>query len=291
VVRSDPTRLRQILANLVSNAVKFTERGGVSITVHIADGQTNRAALSDEPLFVEINVRDTGIGMTSDVLSKLFQAFTQADTSTTRRYGGTGLGLTIARRLVEAMGGALAVESVSGKGSTFAARLPFVPVHTAQRAPRRAPATRYEFKNARVLLVEDNEVNQQVANRVLTMFGITPQLVANGEDAITAVCAAQFDLVLMDCQMPVMDGYAATEAIRAWEKTTARERVPIIAMTANAMAGDRERCIAAGMDDYLTKPFKRDALGAMLAQWLSPPEAQRLAQGSVRVQRQTPRAI
>jgi two-component system, sensor histidine kinase len=270
VVRGDPTRLRQILANLVANAVKFTERGEVSILVDVAAEQASRAAESDEPIAVEIQVRDTGIGMTPEVLSKLFQAFTQADTSTTRRYGGTGLGLTIARRLAEAMGGTLAVTSEPGKGSTFTARLPFVPVRAAQRAPRRAPATRYEFKAARVLLVEDNEVNQQVARRVLTMFGISPELAANGQEAITAICAAQFDLVLMDCQMPVMDGYAATEAIRTWEKTTGRERVPIIAMTANAMAGDRERCIAAGMDDYLTKPFKRDALGAMLAQWLTP---------------------
>jgi signal transduction histidine kinase/ActR/RegA family two-component response regulator len=272
VVRSDPTRLRQILGNLVSNAVKFTERGEVSILVHVAAGQSARAAESDEPISVEIEVRDSGIGMTPEVLAKLFQAFTQADTSTTRRYGGTGLGLTIARRLAEAMGGTLAVTSVPGKGSTFTARLPVVPVRAAQRAARHAPARRYEFTGARVLLVEDNEVNQQVASRVLTMFGIAPEIAANGQEAITAVCAAQFDLVLMDCQMPVMDGYAATEAIRAWEKTTGRERVPIIAMTANAMSGDREICIAAGMDDYLTKPFKRDALGALLAQWLTPLE-------------------
>jgi len=160
VVRSDPTRLRQILANLVSNAVKFTERGEVLIGVHVAAGQASRRAESDEPVMIEIQVRDTGIGMTPEALSKLFQAFTQADASTTRRYGGTGLGLTIARRLVEAMGGALAVDSAAGKGSTFTALLPFVPVRAAQRAPRRAPATRYEFKGARVLLVEDNEVIQ-----------------------------------------------------------------------------------------------------------------------------------
>jgi CheY-like chemotaxis protein len=238
----------------------------------VAAGQAFHTAEGEAPITIEIQVRDTGIGMSSEVLSKLFQAFTQADTSTTRRYGGTGLGLTIARRLVEAMGGALEVESVAGKGSTFTARLPFVPVRAAQRAPKRAGPTQYEFRGARVLLVEDNEVNQQVAQRVLNMFGIRPELVSNGQDAITAVCAAHFDLVLMDCQMPVMDGYVATEAIRAWEKTTGRERVPIIAMTANAMAGDRERCIAAGMDDYLTKPFKRDALGAMLARWLAPLE-------------------
>jgi signal transduction histidine kinase/DNA-binding response OmpR family regulator len=409
VVRGDPTRLRQVLANLTSNAVKFTSQGEVFIGLRArqpeAPTESGRALTH-----IEIEVRDTGIGMSPEVLRSLFQAFTQADSSTTRRFGGTGLGLTIAKRLVEAMHGTLTVRSEPGKGSTFVLDVPLLAVSPADvrgrrdlhgmralvvddnatnrailehylstagiqftsapsasagreaahaaaakgecfdvavldyqmpdvdglglvadlrkdartaalpcvvlsslgdrsgvdntdgvaawlgkpvrqsallrvlgsvagraadrdssaavaRVPAPTPARR-EFRDARVLLAEDNEVNQQVARRVLASFGITTRIAVNGEDAVEQVRSGHFDLVLMDCQMPVMDGYAATEAIREWEQVEGRARTPIIAVTANAMSGDREKCLAAGMDDYLSKPFKRDALGVVLGRWL-----------------------
>jgi signal transduction histidine kinase/DNA-binding response OmpR family regulator/HPt (histidine-containing phosphotransfer) domain-containing protein len=391
----DPTRLRQIMVNLVGNAVKFTERGEVFLGVQC------RAEATHEGTLIQIIVSDTGIGMAIEAQEKLFQAFTQADGSTTRRYGGTGLGLAITKRLVDSMGGSIRVKSAPGKGTAFSLFIP-MKVHSreppaqcadlsalkalvvddnptnrcvlehylaaegaryesaasaragleALRAAARAGArfdivlldyqmpemdgiaflrelradaaiadtncvvlsslgdripeshslgvttwlskpvrkkqlqdilvhglaplatrtsdsltsllpTR-EFAIARVLLTEDNEVNQKVALRVLKTFGVEAQLAKNGSQALARLREEHFDLVFMDCQMPVMDGYEATAAIREFS------RVPIIAMTAHALAGDRDRCIAAGMDDYMTKPIKREILAAMLARWLPP---------------------
>jgi signal transduction histidine kinase/DNA-binding response OmpR family regulator/HPt (histidine-containing phosphotransfer) domain-containing protein len=390
LVRGDPTRLRQVLSNLMGNAVKFTEAGEVAIEAKAVGAGT-----------LQITVQDSGIGMAPEALARIFEAFTQGDSSTTRRYGGTGLGLAITRRLVEAMDGEITVSSVVGSGSTFLVTLPLVPssATSAKRLPdlrglralimdrsatnRRVlqtylaaagmrysvaespeeaidlaaaddinvlileaglpengsarlietlrlmpglatlsslligsagetpPAARNDgvewlmrpvrevelletvaaltdrgrpaspamvsailrtqsYAAARVLLVEDNRVNQDVAVRLMESFGIHPTLCVNGEDAVTALASTRFDLVLMDCQMPVMDGFQATRAIREREATSKGLRTPIVALTANAMPGDRERCLAAGMDDYLTKPFKRETLGAMLARWLTP---------------------
>jgi len=401
VLGGDPTRLRQVIANLLGNAVKFTHSGEVLLGV-----QCRSPATAEGVVTIQIVVQDTGIGMKPEATASLFEAFTQADSSTTRQYGGTGLGLAITRKLVDAMGGTIKVKSELGKGSIFSV---FVPLELRSRQPlsramslkglralvvddnatnrcilthyldhgeasweiaecandgldvarnaaaagkpfdvvlldyhmpgsdgmqflkalRADPAiarthclvlsslgdrvpeadllgvtawltkpvrkaqlydvlatlsgrskgtqpalsadVAYEprFENARVLLVEDNRVNQLVAERMLKAFGIEATLVADGGQALAAVQQQPFDLVLMDCQMPVMDGYDATRAIRAWEATApGPRRTSIVAMTAHAMQGDREKCLAAGMDDYLSKPIKREALGAALQRWL-----------------------
>jgi signal transduction histidine kinase/CheY-like chemotaxis protein/HPt (histidine-containing phosphotransfer) domain-containing protein len=400
LVKGDPVRLRQVIANLLGNAVKFTGHGEVELSL--------RAAYATETVScVEIAIRDTGIGMSAEVIAGLFQSFTQADSSTTRKFGGTGLGLAITKRLVEAMHGTLEVTSTPGQGSQFTVRIPlqiarqtqtilradlsavrvlvvddnttnrlvlerymrmmriesvsaesamqglqcvrdavrmgkpfdmvlldyhmpqmdgiaFIkalraereiaatkclvlssigdrqsgsealdiaawlskPVRKAQlysavamvagisagwkAAPVRSERIRPKAfrSDARVLLVEDNKVNQQVASRLLASFGLHADICENCEDAIERSRVEQYDLVLMDCQMPVMDGYQATRAIRERESQVDRDRLPIIAMTANAMAGDRERCLQAGMDDYIAKPIKRDALATVLEKWL-----------------------
>jgi CheY-like chemotaxis protein/anti-sigma regulatory factor (Ser/Thr protein kinase) len=408
LVRTDPTRLRQVLANLVGNAVKFTERGEVSLTLRTLEAQGAQAR-------IQVEVRDTGIGMTADAISRLFQSFTQADTSTTRRFGGTGLGLAITKRLIDAMGGEIAVTSAPGSGSTFTITLPLTvtawtaptkrsdlsglhilvvddnatnrlvlghhldewkvrrqsaasaleglqlaraaaaggspfdmilldyhmpqtdgveflralradpliagapclmlsslgdrpaavedlgvaawlnkPVRQSQlysaiamvsglssgwtRMHRPTPLVAVQAPKAvrfpgRVLLVEDNLVNQQVAMKLLATFGVTPHIAANGLEGVERVQSEHFDLVFMDCQMPVMDGYQAARDIRRWERETGRPRTPIVAMTANAMQGDRERCLEAGMDDYVSKPVKRQTLEAALVRWLTPAAA------------------
>jgi signal transduction histidine kinase/CheY-like chemotaxis protein len=396
IICGDPTRLRQILSNLIGNAVKFTESGDVSIEVKEAGPRTQGAVRK-----LEIAVQDSGIGMAPEALTRIFESFTQADSSTTRRYGGTGLGLAITRRLIEAMGGDIAVTSTVGIGSTFTVTLPLVasqtvtPARTSDLRGLRAlildrsatnrrvlqtylgaagvrhsvaesaeeaidlvaaekidvlvlesglpeegsgrlidtlrlmpglatlscvligaageapPTVRRDgvewlmrpvrelelldaiasltdrgraaseamvsavlraqsYPGSRVLLVEDNRVNQDVAMKLMETFGIRPTLCVNGLEAVTALASSRFDLVLMDCQMPVMDGFEATRAIREREARAKGMRTPIVALTANAMPGDRERCLAAGMDDYLAKPFKRESLGATLARWLAP---------------------
>jgi signal transduction histidine kinase/CheY-like chemotaxis protein/HPt (histidine-containing phosphotransfer) domain-containing protein len=404
LVRGDPVRLRQVLANLMGNAIKFTEHGEVSLII-----RAERAREANTT--IEIVIRDTGIGMAPQSVARLFQSFTQADTSTTRKFGGTGLGLAITKKLIDAMRGTIEVTSEPGKGSTFTVKLPMsvgstvatvrradlsglnlliiddhatnrvVIEHYLQslrvrnasassareglrllraakeagkpfdmvlldyqmpemdglaflRALRSDPAIEQTkclvlssmgdrqsgvdeldisawlnkpvrqaqlysavamvagvsagwsakgvpvdlsqvarqpsaYTDARVLLVEDNVVNQQVALRMLSTCGISAHIAVNGLEALNRIQSEHFDLVFMDCQMPVMDGYQATRKIRDWERTTGVPRLPIIAMTANAMQGDRERCIDAGMDDYISKPIKRDALNAALARWAS----------------------
>ncbi len=406
IVRGDSTRLRQVLTNLVSNAIKFTERGEVFVGVELAGLEP--LADGRNAAKIRVEVRDSGIGMSQDVLARLFQAFTQADSSTTRRYGGTGLGLTIARRLIEAMDGQLSVKSEPGVGTTFTVTLtlPCAPVGTPRsniaglaglralivddnrtnrfvlenylasagvehasaasaregleavsaargrgtsfdvilldyqmpemdgldfiaslpdqagaasipcvmlsslgdradlphsrgvsawlgKPVRRAALLRVlaglvgqstaqsntgvrkiaRFAGVSVLLAEDNVVNQKVALHALKGLGIEPHVVMNGREALEAVQQRHFDAVLMDCHMPVMDGYAATMAIRLWERARGNRRIPIIAMTANALDEDRERCLQAGMDEHIAKPFKREELAAALAKWLATSEA------------------
>ncbi len=394
-VTGDVTRVRQVLVNLVGNAVKFTENGDITVRVQLASREPGH-------LLLRFDVKDTGIGVAPDIMPLLFEPFVQADSSTTRRFGGTGLGLTISKRLAEQMGGAIGVESRTGQGSNFwftvrlavaeastaplplrgmralvladhvptrealAARLvrlgataealsaevmphadrgrydavivedgtraaaalsglsadggratPILFRHAAiapeatdmwrdslgssfeiltgiksahiaravapalsllpdaalDPAKPQGNASGSHFVTARILVVEDNRTNQKVAQKMLEGLGYTADLQANGQLGVDAHAAAPYDLILMDCQMPVMDGYEASRAIRAL-KTEART-VPIIALTANALEGDRERCLAAGMDDYLTKPLKRERLRTALEQWL--PMAQREA--------------
>ncbi|MBU2538942.1 MAG: response regulator, partial [Proteobacteria bacterium] len=256
----DPTRMRQVLTNFMTNAVKFTEQGEVRVRVVCLSSFASRVVL-------RLEVCDTGIGISPEKQKDLFQSFTQADGSTTRKYGGTGLGLAIVRQLVLMMGGKIGVESEPGKGSTFWCELDF-PVATAQVEEKKEKATQVVGALAGcVLLVEDNKVNQMVANKMLTAMGLTVDIAENGEKALAALAEKQYDLVLMDCQMPVLDGYQATKAFRSRE-IQGEKRLPIIAMTANALEGDRQKCLDAGMDDYLAKPVKKELLRALLEKWL-----------------------
>ena len=263
VLRGDPGRLRQVLINLVGNAVKFTTEGEVTVTASpVGDGE-----FADRPGLV-LEVSDTGIGMDADALGRIFHAFGQADASTTRVYGGTGLGLAISRRLVEAMGGTLSVRSAPGEGSTFRVAVPVTngtgpEPAPAESDPRRAldPAP---GNRGRVLLVEDNDINQMVATGFLSALGFTVQTAADGVEALELAARHSFQVILMDCQMPNMDGYTATRHLRQRPGTA---RTPIIAMTANAFKEDRDRCIAAGMDDYLAKPIRAHDLEATILRW------------------------
>jgi signal transduction histidine kinase/CheY-like chemotaxis protein len=280
-ITADPVRVRQILLNLASNAVKFTERGRVRIEVTRPDAA-----------HVRIAVVDSGIGIAPDQIDRLFRRFTQADSSTTRRYGGTGLGLAISKSLVQLMGGEIGASSEPGKGSTFWFVLPMLgsPVAAAETKERAggdktssgaasrpaAPASR--AGDGRLLLVEDNGVNQMVALRMLARLGYQVDLAHHGREALERLARETYDLVLMDCQMPEMDGFEATRIIRDPGSAVLDHGIPIVAMTANAFEEDRERCLAAGMDDFLAKPVDRNALEAMLARWLprsaaSPAEA------------------
>ena len=249
-VVGDPVRLGQILLNLTGNAVKFTERGGVTVEVSVLASTAREVA-------IEFAVRDTGIGIPLNKQQTIFEAFSQADGSTTRRFGGTGLGLSISARLVTLMGGKLQVESQEGKGSCFRFIAHMQVANRRIPAPATAPpALPPHFPHElRVLLVEDNAVNQKVAVHILQKHGHRVTVAGNGREAMEALLRDRFDVVLMDVQMPEMNGLEATAAIRRTERGT-HHHVPIIAMTAHAMKGDREQCLEAGMDAYLTKPIR-----------------------------------
>jgi PAS domain S-box-containing protein len=259
-VRGDVTRLRQILVNLLSNAVKFTERGEVRLSLGAETASAGAVTL-------RFSVRDTGIGIAPEALDRLFQSFTQADASTTRRYGGTGLGLAISKRLAERMGGTMSVTSTPGVGSTFQFTVQVEPVSDVARdrtvnapAPP-SPAAPIEAQPERVLLAEDNSVNQKVARQMLERLGYRAHLVANGHEVLAAAAQTDFDVILMDVDMPDLDGLEATRRLRAMP----RGDLPwIIALTANALPGDREACLTAGMNDYLAKPMKLPELAAAL---------------------------
>ncbi len=261
-VSGDPVRVRQVLLNLVANAVKFTAQGEVSL-------RCEPLARGDGHTWLRFVVSDTGIGIDPDLQARIFQPFTQADASTTRRFGGTGLGLAICKALTDLMGGTITVSSNAGEGSTFTVELPFAAVrHGAGAAPVRPEAQpRMAGTRARVLVVEDNPVNSYVAAQMLRRLGCEVVLAENGRQAVDACREERFDLVLMDCEMPVMDGFAATRTIRQQERPP--RYTPIVAMTAGALAGDRERCLAAGMDDYLAKPARIEDVERALGCWLS----------------------
>jgi CheY-like chemotaxis protein len=255
----DAVRLKQILANILSNAVKFTERGSVRLEIGVDRRDGDRVTL-------HVAVSDTGIGIAADKRAVIFEPFQQADGSMTRRFGGTGLGLAIASNLVRLMGGEIWIDSEPGAGSTFHVTLP-VTVAAQAPAPEAASAAQPAAapRLAHILIAEDNVVNQRVAAGLLTKRGHQVTIVSNGREALAALQAGAFELVLMDVQMPDMDGFEATAAIRNWERATGHH-VRIVAMTAHAMKGDKERCLAAGMDGYLSKPIDQRALYAAVEQ-------------------------
>ncbi len=266
-VIGDPVRISQILSNLVANAIKFTEAGRVSLYVSVH-------ARAGDDLMLRFDVRDTGIGISADAVERIFDPFSQEDASTTRRFGGTGLGLTISRQLAGLMGGELSVASTQGSGSVFSftAKLK-AGGETTDREPADSPDA--QIASARhagpatlqVLLAEDNTINQIVASAILKKLACSVTLAKNGQEAVDATRTGHFDLILMDCHMPVMDGFAATAAIRELENQ-GQPRHVIVAQTANAMEGDRETCLAAGMDDYLSKPVSSEAIAGVLKRWV-----------------------
>jgi two-component system, sensor histidine kinase and response regulator len=259
LVRADGVRLRQVVTNLVSNAVKFTHHGAVAVRVEAVERDEEAATLRFE-------VADTGIGIAPAKLDKLFESFSQADTSTTRRYGGTGLGLAISRQLVQLMGGEILAESVPGHGSRFSfeLRLELADTPEAVEPPLPAVTVAVPANAVRVLVAEDNPVNQVVIQAMLAKRGFAVDIAGDGVQALERLAEGEYAAVFMDCQMPNLDGYSATRRIREEGR-----RLPIIAMTAHAMKGDRERCLEAGMDDYLTKPLRPEALEEVLARWLA----------------------
>jgi PAS domain S-box-containing protein len=258
LLQGDPGRLRQVVLNLLGNAIKFTDRGGVSLAI--------RCVERSEKIHLRFDVTDTGVGIDMEAVSRLFQPFSQADASTTRRFGGTGLGLVISKQIVELMDGTIGVESKVGAGSVFWFTATFAPaaasVLSIDSVVQNSSA-RSVPKSLKVLVAEDNAVNQKVVVLQLRRLGLAADVVSNGAQAVEAVQHASYDLVLMDCQMPEMDGYEASRVIR---QRTPASPLKIIAMTANAMQGDREKCLAAGMNDYLTKPIRIQDLETMLAQ-------------------------
>jgi signal transduction histidine kinase/DNA-binding response OmpR family regulator len=273
----DPGRLRQVVINLLSNAIKFTDKGRIDISMHLVDGGEQQQA-------VQLEVRDTGIGIAPEKQQLVFAAFAQADSSTSRRFGGTGLGLSICERLVGLMGGHMELASTPGRGSCFTVLVPLlaarsdmpvtqfglegfgesqIPVQSAQ--PTMPANSTLKYAGKRALVVDDHSVNQLLASKLLEMLGLQVQVAADGEQAVQAVQAGHFDVVLMDIQMPRMDGWQATQQIRQWEQATQKTRLPIIALSAHASAADRELGMLNGMDGYLTKPLSLEALDAALA--------------------------
>ncbi|HCF28209.1 MAG TPA: hypothetical protein DEV81_13635 [Cyanobacteria bacterium UBA11049] len=283
-LQGDPVRLRQVLLNLVGNAIKFTDAG--EVVVQIDSLRQERVEDKGNNLDCQFlvcllfSVRDTGIGISLEGQKKLFQSFTQVDASTTREYGGTGLGLAICKQLVEMMGGEIGVESEPGKGSTFWFTAEFIqPMALLGEAERSEGAEGAEGekllithhsaiatdKKLKILVAEDNLVNQQVIFNQLQILGHQADCAANGAQALEMLSKHQYDLVLMDCQMPVIDGYSATQELRRSEGS--EHHTVVIALTANAMPADREQCLSAGMDDYISKPVSLDALQAVLQRW------------------------
>ncbi len=256
----DPVRIRQILSNLVSNALKFTLGGEVIVSWN--------ASLEGKSACVDFSVKDTGIGIPSEKLDTIFESFTQADISTHRKYGGTGLGLTICKRLLELMGGKIWVISEAGCGAEFHVQVPADIVETPDILIPTGPEGPTSFKGLRILLAEDNVINVKVALKILERTGSVVDVAENGLVAIEKVLKNNYDLVLMDVMMPVCDGLEATKTIRQHMARQKGRHLPIVALTANALKGDRETCIEAGMDDFLAKPFTCNLLEEMLFKWL-----------------------
>lgn len=269
-INGDPTRLRQILQNLLNNAIKFTHEGSVKLKIYATPAGESSVQL-------HCAVTDTGIGIPAAKQTELFQPFSQADSSTTREFGGTGLGLAICRQIVEQMGGGIELQSTEGEGSTFSFSIP-----TEVTTPQQATASKQEADtdwpvapDQRILLVEDNNVNQRLAKAILKDIGLPYEVANDGLEAVQKFRPQSFAVILMDCSMPRMDGYQATRIIRRLEE--GHMPTPIIALTANALTGDREKALKAGMDDHLSKPYTVEDLQKVLTKWLRREESKRKA--------------
>ena len=273
--KGDPTRIRQTIINLVGNAIKFTQKGSVKVDITIETQQQN--------ICFRCSVSDTGIGISEESKQHIFDYFTQADTSTTRNFGGTGLGLALSQRLVHEMGGSMEVSSKLGEGSIFSFSLPLEKANTPKKAKHQKSSQRLKQANAsaqvqnkstkkiNILVAEDNVVNQIVIEQMLTQLNCNTTIKNNGQlllDEITKNQSHQYDLIFMDCQMPVLDGYEATKSLQSFWQSQTDKRIPIIALTANVMPEDKKKCLEAGMDDYLAKPIKTDALSKAIEKWL-----------------------
>jgi len=272
-MRGDSGRLRQILINLLGNAIKFTQHGSVTVSITtVGNLQNNPVEIEKPSVMLKISVIDTGIGIDDEHLERIFEKFSQVDESSTRSLGGTGLGLSISRQLTILMGGEMGVTSKKGVGSTFWFTLVLEVVKSSvlKKPSLSTPySTKLPKKTPVILLVEDNRTNQMVAKLVLNKFGCRVEVAQNGQEAIEKLQKNTYDIVFMDVHMPVINGYQATQAIRIHEQQEQKKPAIIVAMTAEAMKGDRERCLEVGMNDYLAKPFKQDELHAKLLQWLS----------------------
>ncbi len=263
-VRGDEEKLRRIVMNLVSNAIKFTTDGGVTLRL--------RGIRTEDGVDIVLRIADTGIGIAAEKVPLLFEPFYQVESGMSRSYGGTGLGLAISRQLAELMGGSVRVRSAVGRGSVFTVRIHLQQcaerIETVRAAPALPLIDLAPVRGKTVLLVEDNAVNAFISAASLESMGVVSVHAANGNEAVNFYREREFDAVLMDCEMPVMDGFAATRLIREFEVSSGRPRTPIIALTANALTGDRENCLEHGMDDYLSKPIELRQLGVLVAKWL-----------------------
>lgn len=263
VLNGDSGRFQQILRNLVSNAIKFTPQGLITIT-------TKKRDITDSAIEFYVEVKDSGIGIDPKLHTTLFEKFSQTDSSNTRKYGGTGLGLSICKSLVHMMGGIIGLSSEPGKGSTFWFTVKLQPAKS-QNSPlqnQNIPQFTHKKISGRVLVAEDNAINQKIALKIVEKMGCRADAVGNGSEAIDALANIPYDLILMDCQMPEMDGFEATVKIREIEKSTGKKRIPIVALTASAMGADQQKCIDVGMDDYLTKPVDFQKVWLALEKWL-----------------------
>ncbi|WP_170246295.1 ATP-binding protein [Colwellia hornerae] len=262
-VIGDPTRLKQILINLISNAIKFTEQGSIDLEVELI-------VIDKEKLNFSCKVSDSGIGLSKEQQQNIFTPFSQADNSTTRKYGGTGLGLTIVKQLCELMSGDIKINSTLDKGSCFAFNLVYGKPENdiADSTDKNVAIKNVNLSFKKILLVEDNRINQIVATKILSKLKLTADIAVNGINALEKLNSTSYDLILMDCQMPEMDGYQTTEAIRAGQAGKEHQDIAIIAMTANAMKGDKEKCLSAGMNDYLAKPIDIIKLQQKLTNWI-----------------------
>jgi len=274
-VKTDAVMLAEVLGRLLANAVKFTPAGRIDLGVELR----RRPEAGSTGVSIEASVVDTGIGIPDAVRSRLGTAFYQVDNASNRKEGGTGLGLAIVEKLVSALGGSWSLSSVEGSGTEIRLTVPAELASAHEGAALRGSFRALDFRHREieqlrgsVLLVEDNELNAALAQDLLGLMGLEVVLACDGQQAIEAAAAKDFDLILMDCRMPVLDGYAATRAIRLEERQRGTRRIPIVAVTANALAGDREVCLDAGMDDHLAKPYTAAQLREVLATWLPAPK-------------------